>query len=35
MLKINDPNDKRKFKLKLSQDCILEFENWAKGYRGF
>jgi len=35
MLKINDPNDKRKFKLKLSQDCILEFENWAKGYKGF
>ena len=35
MLKINDPKDKRKFKLKLSHDCIQEFESWAKGYRGF
>ena len=35
MLKISDPKDKRKFQLKLSNDSILEFENWAKGFRGF
>ena len=35
LLKIRDSKDKRKFQLKLSHDSILEFENWAKGYRGF
>ena len=33
--KIVDPTDKRKFKLKLSYQCVVEFENWAKGFRGF
>ena len=35
LLKISDQKDKRKFKLKLSQDSILEFETWARGFRGF
>jgi len=35
LLKINDPLDKRKFKLKLSKESIEEFESWAKGFRGF
>ena len=33
LLKISDPNDKRKFKLKLSHDSILEFERWAQGFK--
>ncbi len=35
VLKIVDTKDKRKFKLKLSNDSIIEFESWAKGFRGF
>ena len=35
LLKIKDPLDKRKFKLKLSKESIEEFESWAKGFRGF
>ena len=35
LLKISDPLDKRKFKLKLSQESIEEFEKWAQGFRGF
>tara|TARA_X000000368_G_C23036616_1_gene714830 strand:+ start:1646 stop:1996 length:351 start_codon:yes stop_codon:yes gene_type:complete len=35
LLKISDLNDKRKYKLKLSEDSISDFENWAKGFRGF
>ncbi len=35
LLKISDPKDKRKFQLKLSHESISEFENWAKGFRGF
>ena len=33
--KIIDPTDKRKYKLKLSEQCVVEFESWAKGFRGF
>ena len=33
--KIIDQTDKRKFKLKLSDQCIEEFESWAKGFKGF
>jgi len=35
LLKISDPKDKRKFQLKLSDVSTSEFENWAKGFRGF
>ena len=35
LLKISDPEDKRKYKLKLSQKSIEEFESWAQGFRGF
>ena len=35
LLKLTDKLDKRKFTLKLSQQSIEEFENWAKGFRGF
>ena len=35
LLKISDPLDKRKFKLKLSSQSIEEFEKWAQGFRGF
>ena len=35
LLKISDPEDKRKYKLKLSQKSIEEFESWAQGFREF
>tara|TARA_Y100000389_G_C17410610_1_gene490683 strand:- start:174 stop:524 length:351 start_codon:yes stop_codon:yes gene_type:complete len=35
LLKIPDATDKRKFLLSLSNQSILEFESWARGFRGF
>tara|TARA_Y100000996_G_C22537347_1_gene648770 strand:- start:203 stop:553 length:351 start_codon:yes stop_codon:yes gene_type:complete len=35
MLKISDLKDKRKFNLIPSEQTIKEFEDWAKGYKGF
>ena len=33
--KTTDTTDKRKFILKLSDQCVGEFESWAKGFKGF
>jgi len=33
--KIIDTTDKRKFILKLTDQCVREFESWAKGFKGF
>ena len=35
LLKISDTSDKRKFKLKLSQQSIEEFERWSQGFKGY
>ena len=35
LLKTSDTVDKRKFILRLSNQSILDFESWAKGFRGF
>ena len=35
LLKTSDTADKRKFILRLSNQSILDFESWAKGFRGF
>jgi len=35
ILKISDLKDKRKFNLIPSEQTIKEFEDWAKGYKGF
>ena len=35
LLKIPDTTDKRKFLLYLSNQSILDFESWARGFRGF
>lgn len=35
IIKVSDQLDKRKWHLLLSEQTIIEFEDWAKGFSGF